>query len=119
MSLALMLSVVGIYGVMSFAVSQRAHKIDIRMALGVSTRQTLDLVLKQAILLAGIGIVPGLGASFAATRLLERMLFGVTTTDPLTFAAVPAVLLAAAFIASYIPARRATRVDPLIALRYE
>jgi putative ABC transport system permease protein len=118
-ALALILSVVGIYGVMSFAVSQRTHEIGIRMALGASASQTLGMVLQQAAILSVSGIVIGVVGAFALSRYLKSMLFGVTATDVTTYALVAGVLMLSALAASFIPARRATRVDPLIALRYE
>ena len=118
-TLALILSAVGIYGVMSYAVSGRTREIGIRMALGANRRNVLNLVMRDAIGLTVIGLVLGLTGAFAATRVLASQLYGVEATDAMTFAVVALLLAAVALAASYIPARRATKVDPMIALRYE
>jgi putative ABC transport system permease protein len=118
-STALLLSSVGIYGVLSYMVAQRTRDIGIRMALGASQAQIVWDVLGSGVRLAGIGLAVGLAAALAATRLLSSLLYGVRPTDAVTFAAVSFILLVVALIASYLPARRATRVDPLAALRYE
>jgi predicted permease len=117
--IGLALASVGIYGVMAYAVSQRTREIGIRMALGAQLNDVLRMVLGHGMKLTAIGVVVGLAASFALTRVLKTLLFGVTPSDLLTFAAVSVALMAIALLASYIPARRATKVDPLIALRYE
>jgi putative ABC transport system permease protein len=118
-ALALVLACMGIYGVMAYSVAQRTGEMGVRMALGAQTSNVLGLVLAEGLRLAVLGAAIGLAGSFFAARLLSGMLFGVTPSDPLTFAGVAIVLILVALLACYIPARRATRVDPLVALRYE
>jgi predicted permease len=117
--LGLILAVVGVYSVASYAATQRTHEIGIRMAIGATPRDILRLVLRQGLGIVGLGMLIGLAAAFAGTRLLADLFYGVTPSDPVTYAAVATLLLAVALLACWIPARRATRVSPLVALRFE
>jgi ABC-type antimicrobial peptide transport system permease subunit len=114
-----MLAAIGLYGVMSYAVSLRTREIGIRVALGAERRTVLIMVLREVAILALIGIAIGLPSGYGLGRLVESQLYGLTARDPLTFAVATVTLLLSALLAGYVPAARATRVDPLVALRYE
>jgi len=118
-ALALLLAAVGIYGVMSYMVTQRTQEIGIRIALGAQPGDIMRLVLRNGMTLLALGIVLGVVGAFYISRYLQSLLFEVKSTDTATFAVVPLILALAAFIACYLPARRATRVDPIIALRFD
>ena len=118
-ALALVLAAVGIYSVMAYAVGQRTHEIGVRIAIGANRQDVMRLVLRQTLWLASAGLVVGVLAAIALTRLMRTLLFEVQPSDPVTLVAVVLVLLAVALLAGYVPGRRASRVDPIVALRYE
>jgi putative ABC transport system permease protein len=117
--LALALAAVGIYGVISYTVTCHTHEIGVRMTLGAERRRIIGMVVRRALLLGSVGVAVGIVAGLALTRLLRSMLFGVSATDPAVFVGVSLFLLAVTALAGYVPARRAARVDPLVALRHE
>ena len=117
--LATLLSAVGIFGVMNYSVALRTRELGLRLAIGAQPRQVLLLVLRQGLLLTVFGVVIGLGAAFALTRLLSGLLFGVAAVDVSTFTTISLLLILVSLLACYLPARRAMRIDPLQALRYE
>jgi putative ABC transport system permease protein len=118
-ALALGLATIGVYGVMSYSVVQRTHELGVRMAIGAERGDVLWLVLRQGMFIAGAGLVLGIGGAFAVTRAMSSLLYNVAPTDPLTFALVALLLAATAALAMYVPARRATKLDPMVVLRYE
>ena len=116
---AILLAAIGLYGLMAYSVQQRTLEFGIRLALGADFPGLRNMIVRQAMTLAAIGIVIGLAAAWGVTRLMATLLFNVKPTDPVIFASVAALLAGVAFLAAYIPARRALRIDPVIALRYE
>jgi len=118
-ALAMLLAIIGIYGVMSYVVTQRTHEIGVRLALGAKSSDILRLVLRQGISLAFAGLSVGLPSSLALTQFMKGLLYGVSATDPLTFGATVALLMVVALLAALVPARRATKVDPLLAIRHD
>jgi putative ABC transport system permease protein len=116
---ALLLAAVGIYGVISFTVTRRTREIGVRIALGASGRDVMRIVVGQAIALASLGVAVGIGSALSLNRIMQRMLFGVTATEPFAYVAVSVLLIAIAALAAYVPARRATRISPSVALRCE
>jgi len=116
---ALLLACIGLYGIMSYAVTRRTSEIGIRMALGARSADVIRLVMKETMLLVVIGIALGLSAALATTRLISTLLYGLTPNDPLTTAVAVLLLIGMAALAGYLPARRASHVDPMVALRYE
>jgi ABC-type antimicrobial peptide transport system permease subunit len=118
-AVALILGAIGIYGVVSYVVSRRTRELGVRLALGAESGDVTRMVLREGVILAGLGVVLGLGAALGLTRLMEALLFGVDPVDPPTFVVVALSLTLVALLASYFPARRASRVDPVVAIRVE
>ena len=118
-TIALVLASIGIYGVMSYSVTQRAHEIGIRMALGAEPREVRRMVIRNSIAIVAVGLAIGVGGALLLTRVVRTLLYGVAPTDPAAFAGAFVLLLISALLASWLPARRATRVDPMVALRAE
>jgi len=118
-AIALIMAVVGVYGVMSHSVTQRTSEIGIRVAFGATARNILAIVLSQGLTVIGLGLVVGLAASLAATRIISSSLYGITATDPATFTVVVLTLFVIACVACYVPARRALKVDPVVAMQHD
>jgi putative ABC transport system permease protein len=118
-SLALTLAAIGIYGIAAYSVTERTHEIGVRLALGAQRRDVMTMILAQGMAMTAIGTAIGVASALLLARVMSSLLFGVSAADPVTFAAIPVLLAAVAFVACYVPARRATRVDPLVALRAE
>ena len=116
---ALILAAIGIYGVISYSVLERSHEIGVRMALGAQSKQVLRLMLKEGLILSSLGVALGLAASFVSTPLIAAFLYGVKAYDPLTWSLVSVFLIGVTLVATYIPGRRATQLDPMVALRHE
>jgi putative ABC transport system permease protein len=116
---AMILAAVGIYGLLSYSVSQRTHEIGVRIAVGALRRDVLKLVMGQGVRLAAVGLAAGVLGALALTRLMASLLFGVTATDPATLATVAPLMMAVVLLACFVPARRAIKVDPMVALRHE
>jgi ABC-type antimicrobial peptide transport system permease subunit len=117
--LALVLAIIGLYGILSYAVASRTNEIGIRIALGARTREVVSLIFREALLLVAIGIVAGIPAVFVVARFAQTLLFDLSPTDPVSLILAGFLLLVVGVVAAYLPARRATRIDPLVALRYE
>ena len=117
--LALLVASIGLFGVMSYSVARRTNEIGIRMTLGARTRDVMGLVMRESMILVALGVAIGLGGAVAATRLVESLLFGLTPTDPAAMAGALTVMMLVSAVAGYLPARRASRVDPMVALRCE